>query len=313
MSFAAETKKELTMVAESACCRRAELLAILDLNAELVDNGGLVSMVVETENVATARRIYTQVKNHFDIHPEVVVRKKMRLKKNNVYAISCTLSQARQIAEELKFQLPHGKGHIKSIFPRKWKSCCKRAYLRGAFLASGSVNSPGSQSYHLEINASSSVVAEEVQALMNQFGLHAKQISRKKGFVVYLKEGEKIVDFLSLIGAHQALLKFEDKRILKGMRNQVNRLVNCETANMNKTIAAAVRQLDVIQYIDDRIGLGKLPTHLREVAELRLRYPEINLQELSSKLGHAVSKSGLNHRFKKLEQIAERIRSGQTV
>jgi cell division protein WhiA len=313
MSFAAETKKELTLVAESACCRRAELLAVLDLNAELVESGSLTSMVVETENVATARRIYTQVKNQFAIHPEVVVRKKMRLKKNNVYAIRFSLAQARQVADALEFQLPNSRGQIKSKFPRKWKSCCKRAYLRGAFLASGSVNSPGSQSYHLEINASSKMVAEEVQALMNEFGLHAKQINRKKGFVVYLKEGEKIVEFLSLIGAHQALLKFEDKRILKGMRNQVNRLVNCETANMNKAIAAAVRQLDVIQYLDGRIGLEKLPNHLREVAELRLRYPEINLQELSAKLSHTVSKSGLNHRFKKLEQMAERLKTGQSI
>ncbi len=313
MSFAAQTKKELTLVAESPCCRRAELLAILDLNAQVVDSGGFLSMVVETENVATARRIYTQVKEQFGIHPEVVVRKKMRLKKNNVYAVRCSLVQARQMAEELGFHLPAREGHVKSKFPRKWKSCCKRAYLRGAFLASGSVNSPGSQSYHLEINASLKAAAEEVQALMNEFGLHAKQISRKKGYVVYLKEGEKIVDFLSLIGAHQALLKFEDTRILKGMRNQVNRLVNCETANMNKTITAAVRQLDVIQYIEDRIGLEKLPSHLREVAELRLKYPEINLQELSARLGHVVSKSGLNHRFKKLEQIAERLRKGQSI
>ncbi len=313
MSFAAQTKKELTLVAEKACCRRAELEAILDLNAELVDSDGWMSVIVETENVATARRIYTQVKDQFAIHPEVVVRKKMRLKKNNVYAIRFSLHQAQQIATELGFQLPERRGHIKPRFPKKRKSCCKRAYLRGAFLASGSVNSPGSQSYHLEINVSCKRIADEVQALMNEFRLHAKQITRKKGFVVYLKEGEKIVEFLSLIGAHQALLKFEDTRILKGMRNQVNRLVNCETANMNKAIAAAVRQMEIIQYIAARIGLEKLPVHLREVAELRLRYPEVNLQELSMKLANAVSKSGLNHRFRKLEQIAERLRHGQSI
>ncbi len=313
MSFAAQTKKELTMVSESVCCRRAELEAVLDLNAELVESDGWSSLVVETENVATARRIYTQVKNQFDIHPEVVVRKKMRLKKNNVYAIRCSLNQAQQMAKELGFELPVRRGPIKPMISRKRKSCCKRAYLRGAFLASGSVNSPGSQSYHLEINVSSGSVANEVQALMNEFGLHAKQIARKKGFVVYLKEGEKIVEFLSLIGAHQALLKFEDTRILKGMRNQVNRLVNCETANMNKTIAAAVRQVDVIRYIENRVGLEKLPSHLREVAELRLKHPEVNLQELSARLSHTVTKSGLNHRFRKLEQIADRLREGQSI
>ena len=160
----------------------------------------------------------------------------------------------------------------------------------------------------MEITATNAEWARKIQSLMNEYGLHAKVIARKRGYVVYLEEGEKIVEFLSLIGAHQALLKFEDVRILKGMRNQVNRLVSCETANMNKTISAAVRQLEVIQFIDDHMGLSNLPDKLREVAEIRRKYPEVNLQELCDRMSHKVSKSGLNHRFRKLEEIADKLR-----
>ncbi len=308
MSFAGQTKKELTLVEDAPCCQQTEVRAIIAWNGVFHVAESRRVLDVETENVATARRIYTLLKGGFDVHPEVVVRKKMRLKKNNVYAIRVPAIHAEHTLRSLGWTSIPTAGQVGSPPAQKLKSCCRRAYLRGAFLAGGSVNDPGGASYHLEISCNSREQADSVLSLMNQFGLHAKQIQRKNGFVVYLKEGEKIVEFLSIIGAHQALLKFEDVRILKGMRNQVNRLVNCETANMNKTIAAAVRQLEVIQLIDERMGLNTLPVHLREAAELRMRYPEVNLQELSLQSGNRVSKSGLNHRFRKLEEIAEGLR-----
>lgn len=309
MSFASQTKKELTLVQEAACCQRAEIEAMMTANGRLRAIDERLVLDIETENVAIARRIYTMLRDLYEVHPTVIVRKKMRLKKNNVYAIR--LSAPKKLLEQLGFDFPAGgmtEGALLPLADKKRKPCCKRAYLRGAFLAAGSVNDPGSNSYHLEIGATTSAFGDYVSALMNSYDLHAKAIQRKRNFVVYLKEGEKIVEFLSIIGAHQALLKFEDVRILKGMRNQVNRLVNCETANLNKTILAAVRQLEVIQLIQDRVGLSSLPDHLREVAELRLRYPDINLQELTNRLTHKVSKSGLNHRFRKLEQIADELR-----
>ena len=309
MSFAAQTKKELTMIVDAACCRQSELEAMLALNATIHAGNDRRTLDVETENVATARRIYTMLKEQFSIHPEVLVRKKMRLKKNNVYAVRVPVF-IDKVLNGLGWSFIPEAGRLTSSSVSKRKSCCKRAYLRGAFLAAGSVNDPGSSSYHLEIAADAPELAKQVRDLMNTYGLHAKLIRRKKGFVVYLKEGEKIVEFLNVIGAHQALLKFEDVRILKGMRNQVNRLVNCETANMNKTIGAAVRQLEVIKLIDESMGLEQLPVRLREVAELRLRYPEVNLQELTTHMQNKVSKSGLNHRFRKLEEIAERLRNG---
>ncbi|MBX5435705.1 MAG: DNA-binding protein WhiA [Alicyclobacillaceae bacterium] len=311
MSFAAQTKKELTLLQDPPCCIRAELEAILAFNGALRQVEGRRVLEVETENVATARRIYTGLKSQFGVHPEVVVRKKMRLKKNNVYALRLTDLEADGVLGSLGWQAPDAAGALAPSFPTGRKPCCRRAWLRGAFLAAGSVNDPGSASYHLEITAASRALAEQARSLMNRgYGLHAKQIQRKKGYVVYLKEGEKIVEFLSIIGAHQALLKFEDVRILKDMRNQVNRLVNCETANMNKAIGAAVRQMETIQFIDEHLGLHNLPAHLREAAELRLRYPDVNLQELTARMPHKVSKSGLNHRFRRLEQIAESLRKG---
>lgn len=308
MSFAGQTKKELTLVEDAPCCQQTELRAIIAWNGVFHVAESRRVLDVETENVATARRIYTLLKGGFNVHPEVVVRKKMRLKKNNIYAIRVPGVHAQQTLHTLGWTTVPTSGAVGAPPPQKLKNCCRRAYLRGAFLAGGSVNDPGGTSYHLEIGCNTRNQADSVLSLMNHFGLHAKQIVRKHGFVVYLKEGEKIVEFLSIIGAHQALLKFEDVRILKGMRNQVNRLVNCETANMNKTIAAAVRQLEVIQVIDERLGLQTLPVHLREAAELRIKFPEVNLQELSQQSGNRVSKSGLNHRFRKLEEIAAKLR-----
>lgn len=307
MSFAAQTKKELTMIEDQDCCQKSELEAMLALNGVIQSLDARRTLDVETENVATARRIYTLLKVQFQLHPEVLVRKKMRLKKNNVYAVRVG-QHLERVLHGLGWQEWPLQGELGLSGVVKRKSCCRRAYLRGAFLAAGSVNDPGSSSYHLEIGANSQDVARQLRDLMNGYGLHAKLIRRKKGFVVYLKEGEKIVEFLNVIGAHQALLKFEDVRILKGMRNQVNRLVNCETANLNKTIGAAVRQLEVIKLIDEHLGIANLPVRLREVAELRLRYPEVNLQELTTYLQRKVSKSGLNHRFRKLEEIAEKFR-----
>ncbi|QQE79469.1 DNA-binding protein WhiA [Alicyclobacillus sp. SO9] len=309
MSFASRTKKELTLIEESDCCQRTELEALITANGRLKTIGGRPVLDIETENVAIARRIYTLIKAALTVHPEVVVRKKMRLKKNNVYAIRLS-THPLELLQQLGWNRLPSPGAVEQSVPvldKRRKRCCQRAYLRGVFLAGGSVNDPGSNSYHLEISASTKALGEILIKMTDAYELHAKLIQRKRGYVLYLKEGEKIVDFMSIIGAHQALLKFEDVRILKGMRNQVNRLVNCETANLNKTIGAAVRQLEVIRFIDEHMGIQNLPNHLREVAELRQKYPEVNLQELTARLGNKVSKSGLNHRFRKLEQIAEQL------
>ncbi len=183
-------------------------------------------------------------------------------------------------------------------------SCCKRAYIRGAFLGGGSVSDP-EKGYHLEFITHSEEYGNSLKELINEFGLESKLIDRKSNHIVYLKEGDQIVDLLNIIGAHKALLDFENVRIVKQMRNDVNRLVNCETANLNKTVNAAMKQVQDINLIKSVVGLGALPDGLSELAELRLEQPEASLKELGEMLDPPVGKSGVNHRFKKIHKFAE--------
>ncbi|MCY0876061.1 MAG: DNA-binding protein WhiA [Firmicutes bacterium] len=310
MSFAAQVKKELTQIANKPCCERAELTALIQHCGTLgtdSESGGADSLHLSTENAAIARRMYTLLKPLCPQGLEVLVQRKMRLKKNNVYVI-----RMRRGGHDLlhSLDLLDGDGVLlQTVGVRvKGRSCCERAYLRGAFLAAGSVNDPDANSYHLELASKSRAHADALWELTQAHDLRAKVMERKRGFVLYMKEGEKIIEFLGFIGAHQALLRFEDVRIVKGMRNQVNRLVNCETANLNKTILAAVRQLDNIRLLDEELGLDQLPVKLRMVAEKRLQYPEMTLHELAQLLPDQVSKSGLNHRLRKLDEWARKVR-----
>lgn len=190
------------------------------------------------------------------------------------------------------------------------KQCCRRAYIRGAFLAGGSVNNPETSSYHLEIYNYHEEHNQSLCDLLNGYQLHARILERKKGFITYIKEAEKITELLNYIGAHQALFKFEDVRIVRDMRNSVNRLVNCETANLNKTIGAAFRQVENIRFIDRTVGLEALPDKLQEIANLRIEHQEVSLKELGEMVsGGKISKSGINHRLKKIDQFAEQVRN----
>ncbi|PDD75215.1 DNA-binding protein WhiA [Listeria monocytogenes] len=312
MSFASETKKELTHMDVSDSDAKVELAAFIRMNGAISFSSQLVIMDVQTENAAIARRMYQLLKDLYEVPIELLVRRKMKLKKNNVYIVRLK-SGTREILEDLRILEPPmtftksiDRGFVK-------KRSAKRAYLRGAFLASGSVNNPETSSYHLEIFSVYEEHNEAICALMNQFDLNARTLERKNGFITYLKEAEKITEFLSIIGATSALLHFEDVRIMRDMRNSVNRLVNCETANLNKTINAAVRQIDNIKYIQSTVGLEALPERLREIAALRIANEDVTLKELGEMLTTGqVSKSGINHRLRKLDQIAERLRSGET-
>lgn len=310
MSFASDTKKELTQIEMSSCCTKAELSALIQMNGVLSFTNRQWSLDVQTENAAIARRIYTNIKKLYPFNVELLVRKKMRLKKNNVYicrvreGARTLLDELEIVSETLQFNQTISPSLIK-------KPCCKRAYLRGAFLAGGSVNNPETSSYHLEIFSLYKSHSEALVKLMNYFKLNSKSIERKKGYIAYLKEAEKISDFLGIIGAHVALMKFEDVRIVRDMRNSVNRLVNCETANLNKTIGAAIRQIENIRFIENTIGLDQLPDKLREIARLRIEHQDVTLKELGEMVSTgAVSKSGVNHRLRKLDEIAENLRKG---
>ncbi|GAA0363778.1 DNA-binding protein WhiA [Bacillus horti] len=308
MSFAAQTKKELTALESKDCCKKAELSALLRMNGLLSFSQKKMVLDITTENAAIARIIYKSIKHLYNVTGELLVRKKMRLKKNNVYVVRLS-HQVKEILEDL--YIVSSTFEIRSDISAELitKSCCKRAYLRGAFLAGGSVNHPESSSYHLEVFTNYEEHAKALVELMNIYELNARVIERKKGYVIYIKESEKITEFLNIIGAYQALFQFEDVRIVKDMRNSVNRLVNCETANLNKTVAASMKQLENIKLIEDKLGLDQLPEKLREIALIRKQNPDVNLTELGELLPSGkVSKSGINHRLRKLNEMADKLR-----
>lgn len=312
MSFAAETKKELTALDTKGKSAKAELAALIRMNGSISFGGGKLVLDISTENAAIARRSYKFIKMVYPCHVEILVRKKMRLKKNNVYIVRIS-HEAKQLLEELAIIDEHFS-FKRDIAPSLIEDDdCKRAYLRGAFLAGGSMNHPES-SYHLEIFSNYEEHTRSLLEIINSFGLHAKMLERKKGYIIYIKEGEKITEFLNIIGAHRALLFFEDVRIMKDMRNSVNRLVNCDTANLNKTVGAAMRQVENIRLIESVVGLETLPEKLREIAELRLKHQDVTLTELGEMVSSGkISKSGINHRLRKINDIAEKLRQGEQI
>lgn len=307
MSFAAEVKKELTGLAVQKNLAQAELAALIRMNGSLSLSNHQFVLNVQTENAAIARRIFTLLKEHYGVRSELLVRRKMKLKKNNVYIVRLKQETQKVLADLDIMDGVMFKSHISNEI--KKSDSRRRAYLRGAFLASGSVNNPETSRYHLEISSIYEEHNQDICDLLNQFDLNARTLERRNGYITYLKGAEKIADFLTLIGATNSMLKFEDVRIVRDMRNSVNRLVNCETANMNKTIDAASKQINNIHFIESTVGLQSLPEKLQEIAELRIQNPEISLKELGEMIpSGAISKSGINHRIRKINEFADNLR-----
>ncbi len=266
----------------------------------MVLRGKNIGIHFSTENAALARRVLQVLKTNYHLQTEVVITRSRRLKKNNRYQVEVIPdSNVAKALQELQI-LPSGEESRHNLLSR---ACCRKAFLRGVFMAGGSVSRPVGD-YHMEIVTENEGLARLIVKIMNGFSLSARMTDRKNYYIVYLKDGDHITDFLSLIGAHQSLLEFENVRVVKEMRNQVNRRVNCETANLNKVIRASVLQIACIRYLQEHGGYGRLPEKLKEAAELRLRYPDISLNELVEYTEGAVGKSGLNHRLKKIRQIA---------
>ncbi|OPY55738.1 MAG: Sporulation transcription regulator WhiA [Pelotomaculum sp. PtaU1.Bin035] len=313
MSFSAVTKNELArIIGQRSCCRLAELAALIRMDGSIqVIGSQLVTMNIITENAAVARKIFSMLKELFSLKAEVLVQRKTRLRKNNSYLVRIPPQPGvNGLLDQLGVIDQNGrlKDGVREELLKK--ECCRRAYLRGVFLGGGSVNSPEGN-YHLEVITDNEKYARYIGRLMKKFRLPAKVSERKNWHVIYLKDSEQIVGFLNIIGAHTALLNFENARIYKDMRNQVNRLVNCETANLNKTVNASVRQLENIKLVRDTIGFDQMPASLREAAELRVKYPDASLKELGDIMQPRLGKSGINHRLRKLEEIAEKIRDGE--
>lgn len=313
MSFASEIKKELTSIETEACCVYPEIAALIRMNGAISIAKDRFTLDIQTENAAIARRIYTLIKKIYEYPVELLVRKKMKLKKNNIYIVRL-VKDVKDILNELHI-LKEPYDFTRTIPKQYYKStCCKKAYLRGAFLAGGSINNPETSSYHLEIFSFYKEHNDSLCELLNSFDLRARKLERRNGFITYIKESEKITEFLIIIGAHNALFRFEDVRIVRDMRNSVNRLVNCETANLNKTIGAAYRQVESIKLINETIGIDNLPERLQAIARIRLQHQEASLKELGEHLGDGkISKSGINHRLKKIDEIAKKIELGEDI
>ena len=251
------------------------------------------------------------MKKTFNIRIDVSIRQGIGNHKNRTCTVAVTHHEdAMRVLQAVKLIDPYGEIEENLSLAQNvvlMQSCCKRAFIRGAFLAAGSISDP-EKFYHFEIACATEAKAKQIQGLIFSMGIEAKIVQRKKYFVVYIKEGSQIVDILNVMEAPVALMELENIRILKEMRGSVNRQVNCETANINKTVSAAVKQMEDIIYIRDTAGLDSLPETLREIAELRLARPEATLKELGEALDPPVGKSGVNHRLRKLGNMAEVLR-----
>ena len=313
MSFSSEVKEELSeQIASGRHCRLAETAAILSLCGKIViTENDRYCVKIQTENLAVARKYFTLLRKTFNIRAEVSVRKSREVRFYSVI-VSKDPEARRLLGETCLLDEDGNISECMSPMHHRLlrQNCCRRAFIRGAFLAVGSVSDP-EKSYHFEIVCTVPEKARQLQELLASYDVDAKVVLRKRHYVVYIKEGSQIVELLGLMGAHISLMQLENVRIVKEMRNSVNRKVNCETANLNKTVSAAVRQAEDIRYIQEKIGLDKLPMDLEETARLRLEHTEASLKELGDMLSPKVGKSGVNHRLRKLSQIADDLREGK--
>lgn len=288
MSFSGEVKEELAKhISPARHCQLAELAAIISYCGQFGrDKDGKYTIGFQTENETIVRKGFTLLKKTYNIEPDMAL--------------------TEQQAQEIMQKTGDGEEPVNGLVIKN--SCCKRAFLRGAFLSAGSMSDP-QKGYHLEFVCTTEAKAKQLKEVIGEFDIEAKIVLRKKYYVVYLKEGSSIVDLLNVCEAPVSLMNLENLRILKEMRNSVNRRVNCETANISKTVNASTRQIEDIEYVRIHYGFGRLPDALREMAEVRLEHPDAPLKELGEYLVPPVGKSGVNHRLRKLSELAEKLRN----
>ncbi|HAE80379.1 MAG: DNA-binding protein WhiA [Clostridium sp.] len=315
MSFSSRVKEELSRrIPDARHCRIAEISAILGMCGTVGIHEDSYHIRIYTENVTVARKLFLLLKETFGIRGEILIRQSHTPGRSRAYVVLIRDAEnVKRILEACKMidrdgEIGENYSTVRTYILRQ--DCCRRAFIRGAFLASGSMSDPD-RFYHLELVCQNEERAMQLQSILATFGLDAKTVVRKKYYVVYIKEGNQIVELLGLMGADSALMELENIRIVKEMRNSVNRKVNCETANLNKTVSAALRQVADIEYIRDTKGLDFLSPQLEEMARVRLEAPEASLLELGSMLETPVGKSGVNHRLRKISEIADALRGGR--
>ena len=311
MSFSLEIKEELeTRIDTAKHCQIAEFAAIMAFCGKVRRRtGGLMGLELTTENEVVRRKVvelaikaFSASEESFEVEYEGKTNRIINIFINDEKLIAKILMAIKWCDDNFTVVEPVFVNH--RIIQ---KECCKRAFIRGAFLAAGSISDPN-KSYHYEIVCEYEEDAVQMQELLKFFNLDAKIIQRKRNYVTYIKEGNNITDVLNIMGAFVSQMKLYNVMILKGMRNDVNRKVNCETANLNKTIEAAVKQIRDIEYVRDTVGLESLSDGLREVAEIRLKNPDMKLKDIGELLNPPVGKSGVNHRLRKISELAQKLR-----
>lgn len=308
MSFSAEVKTELSGVKNLNCCSIAELSALLHVGGAVELSSRGLALTFQTTNNAVIRKMIKLVKDLYHVELTLLSKTQVRLRKDDLFMVRLEdkvenmMQDLSLINKNALFFQDLDEGIVK-------KECCRKAYLRGAFLAGGSINSPETSSYHLEIQTSSQKQAEILQKIANDFNLNAKVAPNKRGFIMYMKDAERISDFLRVTGATNQLFAFEDSRIKRDFKNSINRVINCDIANEKKALDAANKQAEFIDVIEKN-GTVELTDSLREAIFLRKTYPEATLMELASVSGRhfdPVSKSALNHRFRAIRDLANRL------
>ncbi|TAH73829.1 MAG: DNA-binding protein WhiA [Anaerolineaceae bacterium] len=311
MSFSKKVKEELSLqISDARHCRLAELAAILTYGGQLIENRSHLFLKLQTESPLVARKCFTLIKKTFNINIDISIKRNQGIKNNQTYTLiiknqDIVINILKATKQSDLYSEDGRIGNPGQIVIQN--TCCKRSFIRGAFLMCGSMSNP-KKAYHMEFVTDDILKAERLQEIICTFSIDAKIIQRKKYYVVYIKEGSGIVDLLNVMEAHVSLMDLENVRILKEMRNQVNRQVNCEAANISKTVEAASKQIDDIIYIRDYVGFGNLNEGLRDIAKLRVEHPEASLKELGTMLLPPIGKSGVNHRLRKLSMIAEHFR-----
>ena len=316
MSFSSQVKEELSHTGTGARhCRIAELAAIITMCGGVQISGTeKVSVRIHTENLQVARRCQILLRETFNIVCECGIRTRNVSGKQTRTVCVCVSddSQARSLLMALHVldaDLEPFSEEDRTDPVLLQKTCCRRAFIRGAFLASGSINDP-EKSYHFEIPCLSESKAEQLCLMICSFGTDAKVTQRRKYHVVYLKDGSQIVDVLNIMNATSAMMELENVRIMHQMRGEVQRRVNCDSANINKTVAAAQKQIEDIRFLQETIGLENLPPVLQETAALRLEQFDVSLKDLGAMMDPPVGKSGVNHRLHKLSEMADALRDG---
>ena len=313
MSFSTETKTELSrIVPEKKCCMLAEIAGFLRVSGSLrLAGGGKFKVVITTDSPAVARQYKKLIKEYFQVETELEIGEAAALKKGYTYMLTIGPEmRSEQILRETGILLVReGNNFISDgIYDDLIRSkCCKKSYLRGIFMGSGTVSNP-EKSYHLEIVCHSKPLANDLKKMINTFvDLSAKVVERKGKYIVYMKNSDYICDTLAIMGAHTQLLEFENVKIKKELLNETVRITNCDNANTDRTLDASQKQIVAIKRIEDAVGLGALPEKLQAAATLRLEYPEASLVQLGEMMDPPMKKSGINNRMKKILEFSEKL------